>query len=149
MTALTTPPSDLRVHDEPVTRPKRLARIAGGLYLLLAVLGGLAQLYVRPRAVVPADPAATAAIMSLNMLNHYSKRAASIGMPQAQGRWCGGSAERRSRRSPDRPGRSEPDHRCRSPVAGDGLRDRARLRRAPRRGLPVPARRRLTVIRRS
>lgn len=61
MTALTTPPSDLRVHDEPVTRPKRLARIAGGLYLLLAVLGGLAQLYVRPRAVVPADPAATAA----------------------------------------------------------------------------------------
>lgn len=175
MTALTTPPSDLRVHDEPVTRPKRLARIAGGLYLLLAVLGGLAQLYVRPRAVVPADPAATAAnvaadtslfqlffagelvsitafllvamvlyrllkhvdrdvaaamvtfvavaaaIMSLNMLNHYSKRAASIGMPQAQGRWCGGSAERRSRRSPDRPGRSEPVRRCRSPVAGDGL----------------------------
>ena len=61
MTALTTRPSDLRVHDEPVTRPKRLARIAGVLYLTLAILGGLAQLYVRPRAIVPGDAAATAA----------------------------------------------------------------------------------------
>jgi hypothetical protein len=61
MTALTTRPSDRRVHDERVPRPKRLARIAGVLYLTLAILGGLPQLYVRPRAIVPGDTAATAA----------------------------------------------------------------------------------------
>ena len=39
---------------------KRLARIAGSLYLVVAVLGGFAELYVRSRIVVPGDAAATA-----------------------------------------------------------------------------------------
>ena len=39
---------------------KRLARIAGSLYLVVAVLGGFAELYVRARIVVPGDAAATA-----------------------------------------------------------------------------------------
>jgi hypothetical protein len=39
---------------------KRLARIAGSLYLVVAVLGGFAELYVRARTVVPGDAAATA-----------------------------------------------------------------------------------------
>lgn len=38
----------------------RLARIAGSLYLVLAVLGGFAELYVRDRIVELGDPAATA-----------------------------------------------------------------------------------------
>lgn len=39
---------------------KRLARLAGSLYLVVAVLGGFAELYVRARIVVPGDAAATA-----------------------------------------------------------------------------------------
>lgn len=39
---------------------RRLARIAGSLYLVVAVLGGFAELYVRARTVVPGDAAATA-----------------------------------------------------------------------------------------
>jgi hypothetical protein len=39
---------------------KRMARIAGSLYLVVAVLGGFAELYVRARTVVPGDAAATA-----------------------------------------------------------------------------------------
>jgi hypothetical protein len=39
---------------------KRLARIAGSLYLVVAVLGGFAELYVRARTVVPGDASATA-----------------------------------------------------------------------------------------
>ena len=39
---------------------KQLARIAGSLYLVVAVLGGFAELYVRARTVVPGDAAATA-----------------------------------------------------------------------------------------
>lgn len=42
-------------------REKRLARIAGSLYLVVAILGGFAELYVRARIVVPGDAAATAA----------------------------------------------------------------------------------------
>jgi hypothetical protein len=38
---------------------KRLARIAGSLYLVVAVLGGFAELYVRSRIVVAGDAAAT------------------------------------------------------------------------------------------
>jgi len=37
-----------------------MARIAGSLYLVVAVLGGFAELYVRARTVVPGDAAATA-----------------------------------------------------------------------------------------
>ena len=39
---------------------KRSARIAGSLYLVVAVLGGFAELYVRARTVVAGDEAATA-----------------------------------------------------------------------------------------
>ena len=41
-------------------REKRLARIAGSLYLVVAVLGGFAELYVRSRIVEPGNAAATA-----------------------------------------------------------------------------------------
>jgi len=40
---------------------RRLARTAGSLYLVVAVLGGFAELYVRDRLVDLGDPAATAA----------------------------------------------------------------------------------------
>lgn len=40
---------------------KRLARIAGGLYLVVAVFGGFAELVVRAGIVEPGDAAATAA----------------------------------------------------------------------------------------
>ena len=39
---------------------KRLARIAGSLYLVVAVLGGFAELYVRSRIIVAGDASATA-----------------------------------------------------------------------------------------
>lgn len=40
---------------------RRQARAAGGLYLLIIVLAGVAEGFVRSRVIVPADPAATAA----------------------------------------------------------------------------------------
>jgi hypothetical protein len=43
-----------------MTPENRLARIAGLLYLLVAVSGGFSELYVRARARVPGDAAATA-----------------------------------------------------------------------------------------
>jgi hypothetical protein len=43
-----------------MTSKTRLARIAGLLYLAVAVLGGFAELYVRDRIVALGDPAATA-----------------------------------------------------------------------------------------
>lgn len=43
-----------------MTNPKVLARFAGLLYLILAVLGGWAELYVRGTVYVPGDAAATA-----------------------------------------------------------------------------------------
>jgi len=43
-----------------VTSPKRLARIAGGLYLLLAIFGGFAEGYVEPKMYVAGNAAATA-----------------------------------------------------------------------------------------
>jgi hypothetical protein len=39
---------------------RRLARVAGSLYLVVAVLGGFAQLFVRDRLLELGDPAATA-----------------------------------------------------------------------------------------
>ncbi|MBG0820125.1 DUF4386 domain-containing protein [Planomonospora sp. ID91781] len=47
-----------------MTSPKTLARIAGLLYLVLAVLGGWAELYVRGTVHVRGDAAATAANVS-------------------------------------------------------------------------------------
>jgi hypothetical protein len=49
-----------------VDRTRRLARISGVLYLVLAVLGGLAHLYVRAKVYVPGDAAATAAKVAAN-----------------------------------------------------------------------------------
>jgi hypothetical protein len=43
-----------------VTAGKRLARVAGGLYLLIVVLGGVAQLAVRAGIGVPGSAATTA-----------------------------------------------------------------------------------------
>ena len=44
-----------------MTSEKRLARIAGLLYLVVAVCGGFSELYVRAGVKVPGDAAATAA----------------------------------------------------------------------------------------
>ncbi|MBM7773894.1 hypothetical protein JOD54_004098 [Actinokineospora baliensis] len=49
-----------------MTKPVTLARTAGALYLLLAVLGGWAELFVRGSIRVPGDPAATAANIVAN-----------------------------------------------------------------------------------
>lgn len=45
---------------QPPRAPRRLARIAGLLYLVVAVLGGFAQLYSRNKVYVPGDATATA-----------------------------------------------------------------------------------------
>jgi hypothetical protein len=39
--------------------PKRLARIAGLLYLIAAIFGGFAHLFVRAMVYVPGDPVTT------------------------------------------------------------------------------------------
>lgn len=49
-----------------MTSPKRLARIAGVLYLLLAIFGGFAEGYVEPRMYVAGNAAATAANVVAN-----------------------------------------------------------------------------------
>ena len=46
--------------EEPKSSPKRLARIAGLLYLVVGVFGGFAIVYVTARVYVPGDAAATA-----------------------------------------------------------------------------------------
>ena len=46
--------------DTTPRSPKRLARTAGVLYLLVAVFGGFAQGFLEPRMYVPGDAAATA-----------------------------------------------------------------------------------------
>jgi hypothetical protein len=45
---------------ETVSSPKRLARIAGLLYLVVAIFGIFAVAYVTPMLYVPGDAAATA-----------------------------------------------------------------------------------------
>jgi uncharacterized protein DUF4386 len=47
-------------HETIVTSPKRLARIAGLLYLVVGIFGGFAVGYVSPMLYVPGDAAATA-----------------------------------------------------------------------------------------
>jgi hypothetical protein len=46
--------------------PKRLARIAGVLYLIVGIFGGFALGYVSPLVYVPGDAAATAATVAAN-----------------------------------------------------------------------------------
>lgn len=48
------------------THPKRLARFAGGLYLLMCVLGAFAHVGVRGSLLVPGDAVATAANLTDN-----------------------------------------------------------------------------------
>jgi hypothetical protein len=43
-----------------MSSPQRVARLAGALYLVVAILGGFAQLYVRATVYVPGDAATTA-----------------------------------------------------------------------------------------
>lgn len=47
------------VHDTTRKSPKRLARTAGVIYLLIAVFGGFAQGFLQPKMYVPGDAAAT------------------------------------------------------------------------------------------
>ena len=49
-----------------MTSPKRLARIAGVLYLLVGILGGFAEGYVEPKMFVAGNAAATAANVIAN-----------------------------------------------------------------------------------
>ena len=46
--------------------PKRLAKIAGALYLLVAIFGGFALAYVYPKIYVAGDAAKTAANLVAN-----------------------------------------------------------------------------------
>jgi hypothetical protein len=49
-----------------ITAPKRLARIAGVLYLIVGIFGGFALGYVTPLVYVPGDAAATASKVAAN-----------------------------------------------------------------------------------
>src|SRR6266487_1440599 len=49
-----------------VTSPKRLARIAGVLYLFVGITGGFAEGFVEPKVYVAGDAAATAAAVVAN-----------------------------------------------------------------------------------
>src|SRR5438094_6541726 len=49
-----------------VTSPKRLARIAGVLYLLVGITGGFAEGFVEPKVYVAGDAATTAAAVVAN-----------------------------------------------------------------------------------
>ena len=49
-----------------LTSPKRLARIAGVLYLLVGIFGGFAQGFVYPKIYVAGDAATTAANLLAN-----------------------------------------------------------------------------------
>jgi hypothetical protein len=48
------------INTQLTTNPRRLARVAGGLYLLNGILGGFALLFVYARVYVPGDAATTA-----------------------------------------------------------------------------------------
>jgi hypothetical protein len=52
--------------ETTVTSPKRLARIAGVLYLLVGIFGGFAQGLVYPRVYVPGDATSTTANVLAN-----------------------------------------------------------------------------------
>src|SRR2546430_8521661 len=60
--------SKTQVKAEPAitSTPKRLARIAGLLYLTVGIFGGFALAYVRPLVEFPGDAAATAAKVAAN-----------------------------------------------------------------------------------
>jgi hypothetical protein len=53
-------PTSFQDKENPMTSPKRLARIAGLLYLLVGIFGGFAEGYVEPKMYVAGNAAATA-----------------------------------------------------------------------------------------
>src|SRR5438034_3567944 len=52
--------------SDTMSAPKRLARIAGVLYLLVGICGGFAEGFVEPKVYVAGDAAATAANVVAN-----------------------------------------------------------------------------------
>lgn len=64
MTLTKTPPNEQET--KLTTSPKRLARIAGVLYLLVGIFGGFAEGFVEPRMYVAGNAAATAANVVAN-----------------------------------------------------------------------------------
>ncbi len=58
--------SQAQVGEIALTSPKRLARIAGVLYLLVGIFGGFAQGFVYPKIYVAGDAATTAANLIAN-----------------------------------------------------------------------------------
>ena len=54
-------------NESTVASPKRLARIAGVLYLVVAISGGFAEGFVDPKMYVAGNPAATAANVAANV----------------------------------------------------------------------------------
>src|SRR5438067_12848285 len=60
------PPTSHQTSISTVTSPKRLARIAGVLYLLVGITGGFAEGFVEPKVYVAGDAAATAAAVVAN-----------------------------------------------------------------------------------
>ena len=63
---LTTPAAPVEGQGEIASSPKRLARIAGVLYLLVGIFGGFAQGFVYPKVYVAGDAATTAANLLAN-----------------------------------------------------------------------------------
>src|SRR6266550_3805848 len=65
---VTTGISRTQVKAEPTitSSPKRLARIAGVLYLIVGIFGGFALAYVSPLVYIPGDATATAAKVAAN-----------------------------------------------------------------------------------
>src|SRR5690242_5490933 len=53
-------PTILSEADRAMTSPKRLARIAGVLYLLVGIFGGFAEGFVEPKMYVASNAATTA-----------------------------------------------------------------------------------------
>lgn len=58
---------NMNLNGESIPSPKRLARIAGGFYLLVAVFGGFAEGFVDPKMYVAGNGASTAANVLANL----------------------------------------------------------------------------------
>src|SRR5437588_8059 len=58
--------SDPTEEELTLNSPKRLARIAGVLYLLVGIFGGFAEGFVEPKMYVPGDAATTASNLLAN-----------------------------------------------------------------------------------
>ena len=70
-----------------MTSPRRLARIAGLCYLVVAIFGGFAHLYVRARVYVPGDAATTAAnVAAVSLSRLVGPTLPTLGGPTLRGR---------------------------------------------------------------